>query len=384
MRLRKLFLRIMLWSLAAAATGGVLAVLFGGGDLIWRVIGTGTVLAVASGLMLPASGMVDREQTRSAGLVGMAAVIVEFLLSLIVIWDIPLLLVGRGYEEPLLLTLLHFGLGAVVVVFFLRLRHARQAATAWLPGVLLTVATFCLAMIADWMQEPWEVRTNWWGTTGALAATGALTVACLITLPPTDWRNWRWGGVLASIVACVLWTGEVWIGSGSDIGLVIFCGALSLAAILAYTNLALLCPLKEGQTWLRTGTIGALAVAAVLIDLFVINEEVFHSMFLDGSLLARGAGAASIVSACGTLALLVLARLNRNIDYESFSTAPVQITVICPRCRKKHTLPLGQTACPTCELRIHTRIEEPRCPNCGYLLYGLKSDRCPECGTQVR
>jgi hypothetical protein len=76
--------------------------------------------------------------------------------------------------------------------------------------------------------------------------------------------------------------------------------------------------------------------------------------------------------------------LNRNIDYESFSTAPVQITVICPRCRKKHTLPLGQTACPTCELRIHTRIEEPRCPNCGYLLYGLKSDRCPECGTQVR
>ncbi len=383
MELKKLFLRIMLWSLAAAATGGVLAVLFGGGDLILRVIGTGIVLAVASGLMLPVSGMVDREQTRTAGLVGMGAVIVEFLLALVVIWDVLPLLVGRRYEEPLGLTLVHFGLAAVIAIFFLRFRHSRQAARAWCPGVVLTGAAFCIVMIAVWTQEPWEVRENWWGTAGALAVTGAMAVACLVTLPPADWRNWRWGGVLASIVACMLWIAEVWIGSGSDMGLVIFCGSLSLAAILAYTNLALLCPLKEGQSWLRNGTIVAFAIAAVLIDLHVISHDIFGSVLLDESLLARGAGAASIVSACGTLALLVLARLNRNIDYESFSTAPVKITVICPRCCKKQTIPLGQAACPSCELRIHTRIEEPRCPSCGYLLYGLKSDRCPECGTHV-
>jgi predicted amidophosphoribosyltransferase len=29
------------------------------------------------------------------------------------------------------------------------------------------------------------------------------------------------------------------------------------------------------------------------------------------------------------------------------------------------------------------KVDEPHCETCGYLLYRLKSDRCPECGTPV-
>ena len=47
MPLRKVLLRIMLWSLAFAAVTGVVAVLTQGGTLLWRLIGTGITTAVA-------------------------------------------------------------------------------------------------------------------------------------------------------------------------------------------------------------------------------------------------------------------------------------------------------------------------------------------------
>jgi hypothetical protein len=61
-----------------------------------------------------------------------------------------------------------------------------------------------------------------------------------------------------------------------------------------------------------------------------------------------------------------------------------EITIICPGCDAKQTLPVGASSCSRCGLVIHTRIEEPRCAQCDYLLYMLKSDNCPECGTPVR
>ena len=82
MSLRTILLKGMLWSLAFAAVTGVLAVLVEGGHLAWRVVGTGFVTALACGLMLPISSSIDREKTRSAGLLGMAVVILEFLMAL--------------------------------------------------------------------------------------------------------------------------------------------------------------------------------------------------------------------------------------------------------------------------------------------------------------
>ena len=56
----------MLWSLGLAAATGVLAVLFQGGDLVWRLVGTGFTTALACGLIIPASLLVDRERVRWA------------------------------------------------------------------------------------------------------------------------------------------------------------------------------------------------------------------------------------------------------------------------------------------------------------------------------
>ncbi len=80
---------------------------------------------------------------------------------------------------------------------------------------------------------------------------------------------------------------------------------------------------------------------------------------------------------------LFLCRMHRKVELAADVPELREITVICPRCRRKERIGLGDSACPSCGLRISIRIEEPSCPECGYLLYGLTSERCPECGTAI-
>ena len=42
----------------------------------------------------------------------------------------------------------------------------------------------------------------------------------------------------------------------------------------------------------------------------------------------------------------------------------------------------GHAKCGSCGLRIRITVEEPRC-SCGYLLYRLEGDTCPECGREI-
>ena len=82
--------------------------------------------------------------------------------------------------------------------------------------------------------------------------------------------------------------------------------------------------------------------------------------------------------------MLVLARFNRRVDPETFSSEMAEVTLVCPRCNRKQAISTGTSDCVGCGLRFELRIEEPRCSNCEYLLYGLTSATCPECGTPVR
>ncbi len=132
------------------------------------------------------------------------------------------------------------------------------------------------------------------------------------------------------------------------------------------------------------GTVAAAALTAGLVDLAVVDDRLLHLGWDEGSFLWRGMGASGILAGCGTLALVVLAVLNRQIDYEPGSKEMLSLFLACPRCGKKQNVAIGEASCVACDLRISTRIEEPRCRNCGYLLYKLTSDRCPECGEALR
>ena len=173
MPLRTILLRVMLWSLAIAAVTGVVTVLTQSGSLAWRVIGTAITTAVAAGLMLPVSTMVDRQDSRPAGLLGMGALVIEFVLALFLIWEIPRVLWGAYVEEQLGLTMIALGVAAAVAVGLARALARPFAAIAARAGLFLAAIVFPTFLTAVWTPFTGiEYDEKWWETTGALAACG--------------------------------------------------------------------------------------------------------------------------------------------------------------------------------------------------------------------
>lgn len=374
----------MLWSLGLAAATGVLAVLFQGGDLVWRVVGTGLATAAACGLLIPTSLLIDRERTRAAGLLGMAVVILEFLLALGLTWQ---LLQGflsgvNGAEMRCILTMVFIGLATPIIMIAIRVR---RSSPHYVAAVFTNVATGIVLvtfLIATWLSSEFWKNEEWWQTGGTLLLFSALAAMSLLQFSRETPRPWRWLGLASALIACAMLMEHIWVGTGSDLGHVIFCGFLAVGCVVAHANLCLGPSLRPTQRWVRQGTILFAAITAAFVVL-VLAKEKFPEIPIDVDLFGRFAAAGGIIAGCGSLALLVLARMNRKVDAEPESYELNEVSLVCPRCRKKQSLPTGDSTCPSCGLRISIRVEEPRCVKCDYLLRGLISDRCPECGTAI-
>ena len=78
--------RIMLWSLGAAAVAGLLAVMAGNYNVVGRVAATACVAALVSGTMWRLGGMLNDQNKRVIGLLGMSSAIACFLVALLAIW----------------------------------------------------------------------------------------------------------------------------------------------------------------------------------------------------------------------------------------------------------------------------------------------------------
>jgi hypothetical protein len=378
MPFRKLLIRVMLWSLGVTAVAGAAAALLSTGNVGWRVVATGLTTAAAAGLMLPFSILADKSGARREGLAGMALVVFEFIGALGLIWRVFESLGAWDLEQKAGLTMVWVGMTALPAILFLRFTSAPTARAAGRAGVGLCGLVFVLLMLGTW--GPDEFWHNWklFATAGAIASIGILGVGSLAGVGSPPQRVWRWGGVIASVVAAVMAVVAIWkeIHSGSGW----FSVVVSLAAVVAHANVCLFVPLTAAQKWVRTVTILAAVATAALVDAMVFAEEGHFDLPLGQNL----AAAAGIIASCGSLALLVLARLNRNLDRVPVLSEVREMTVICPGCQKKQTLSVGDSACATCGLKFHIRVEEPRCPTCDYVLFMLQSDRCPECGTVVR
>ncbi len=374
---RKWLLRLMLWSLGLAAVMGVVAVLTGTEDLTGRVIGTALLAAVACLMMLATTRMMDKATTRPAGLLGTWTVLVEFLLGLAAIW-----LTSSAFrifdDDELFITMVCVAWAAVPAMWLIKLSATPAYRAATRVGLGMCAGYFGISMLATWLPGPYWRHDEWWETAWVLFLANPVFVVTLLGFGVESGRHWRWIGVASGVVACVMALWGIWNESKhGPAGLI--CVS-SVAIVVAMMNIIARCPLKPGQVWLRAATLAAVVATAFVIDVAAIIDPSSSST---EELFFRLGGATGIVSACGLMALAVLARLNRQVDYEPLTGRILEMTLHCPRCDKKQTVQIGDAQCCDCQLRIHTRVEEPRCPGCGYLLYRLTADQCPECGVSL-
>jgi hypothetical protein len=373
MPFRRLLLRILFVSLTAAAVLGAAGVLLASAEAMWRIVWTCIATAVAS-LLLLATGLLARRE-KNAAVAGAGLIIVEYLLTLTFVWD----LWRWEYGQHVAVTMFLLAACGVPAIAFIHLGEVRTTRLAARVGLILAAACFVVFMIPTWIitRGTWENR--WYEIGWALSGFGILAVLCLIGAKSgVDQHHWRWLGVVASIIgfAIAVYAIVLQVYSNSPL----FTTIIVIAAVIAHANVLLRVPLGGNQIYLRWVTTAAGCATGACI-VFVSFHNYADPAYELGQ---RLAGAAAIVAGCGTLALLVLARINSKLHAPPPELEAIkQVSLVCPFCQKKQNVPPGESRCAGCGLILELRISEPRCPACNYSLLMLTSDRCPECGATV-
>lgn len=345
MDLRRLLFKLMLWSLGAAAVAGVLAMLTASYDVAARIAGTALLTSVAAGVLWKLEPNVCEPAARSAALLGMVVTIVCYLLALPALWDI-------GPEEELWLTALGTAVTGATAVGSLRLWPSAKAAVAARAGLICSGGVWLLWMVPTWLVDG-RSDSDWWETVLAVGIYAALMTICLIDVEPSARGLWRWAGAGCAIGACGVLLHEIW-SSGVD-HFKLITVLTSATAVAVHANLAGQVPLGGPYRWIRVGTIAAGVFTALGVDFLIVGE------LTGDNFVARLSGAAAIVTGCGSLALVVLSRLNREPTELPSLSALTEIKLICPRCQRRQTVPLGAAVCPRCGTRISVSIKDGGC-----------------------
>ena len=202
----------------------------------------------------------------------------------------------------------------------------------------------------------------------------------LVAIPPASLREkGRWPVLAyAGLIACFVGLGlalvTIWIEDLID---AVFARWAGVAAIVT-CSIAHTCLLGRvrhctANIWIVRGTIICIWVVAGIFSGAVLVDDL-------SEFAARLLGAAGVLDACGSLTLVILARLKGVGTIEHLQTSAKEIQLICPRCKKQQQVCAGHSKRAECGLKFRIEIEEPRCARCGYLLWQLTERRCPECG----
>jgi hypothetical protein len=156
----------------------------------------------------------------------------------------------------------------------------------------------------------------------------------------------------------------------------------------AYFGLMTAMPLRH--PWAKVVKWGAIAATSVIASLFLVGciaPDWFEDYVIDTiseDVFFRLAGTVAILAVCGTVLSPILWKVQvlRQVSSAESIATNLRVRVVCPRCGADQALPTGPAKCASCGLKIAIKVEEPRCV-CGYLLYQLEGEMCPECGREI-
>lgn len=381
---RRVLLWIMLGSLGAAAAAAVLAVLAPGTEAVDRVISMAIATAISCGLAMTSARYLEKPEQRLAAMVAIGLILVEYLLFLALIWGIAenFLPMRRAQEAPGM-SMAFIAVTGIPIVWMFRLIFSESTRVAGWAGVVLFGAALLTLLVAAWWNFGFRDQGDVVGAGFSVEAFTFPVIACLVGLGTGERRRWfRWFGVAGAILGgAILFSGAIHDADvTNDLTFVV---AAVIAVLVSHLNLSLRAPLPSGTRWLRWASTAAVVATGSLMIFYTLNVQSHRNRY-DEDLLDRLLAAGSICTACGWIAMVIIVRMNRKAERVMIAPADLhEIQVQCPGCQAKQTLPLGESRCGECGLRFLIKVDEPRCETCGYLLYRLKSDRCPECGTAV-
>lgn len=395
MTLKQLVLRLALVTLGITVLLGAVGVVIGSGRHAAQAIASVITVVLCMSAVVGLSFLLDKHALRAGAIAACGVVVACMLMVLAGTWlEVFFSLGSRGWrwEGTLFSTcacLLGFGLPASGALMLRQVQGLAAGARAlcWLlvVGFLACVASLWGEAIAEALGFG---RGNWDNLLGSgitVALVGTLVCLSFVGRTAKDRHFWRWlaiplGAASWLALQMLIWhetrTRQEWVEK-------LFFGLLILTAVPAHAALLLLPDLPPRQLWLRRASFGLgwAAAAAGLIAIALLN--VWRRDW-ERELLAKFSAATAILCAGASLTVLIMWRLNRKeravlptpAEYKS-------VELVCPGCGRRQTHPAGGSACGGCGLRFTIKIEEPRCSVCGYLLYHLQADRCPECGTPV-
>ncbi len=344
-QLRAWCAKSIFWLLGTAAVIGVLTVLVSGNDTLERVASTVLVSAVATGLLWPLSYLLHDHKTLATGLLGVVSVLVIFLLTIPLIWELDRI------DDEMWMTSLAIGATTPWGMIMLQLLQVPRVRVAARIGMGLYAVLLSIFLVAAWHPGGWPIRHEWSTFGSWLALYGALSVGCLVGWVPWQWRDWRWLGVTANALAMSIW---LW-AEGSEIEQRAVILLTSLGIVVAHTSLSLLVPLRGRQAWVRSGATFALILAAFFLNV----ELLFVTSRYRITLFGRIAAASAIVACCGSLALIILPHWNR-WRYRVETPGDLRVVkLVCPQCGKSQTLPLNGGQCKRCGLSIVVQVTRP-------------------------
>jgi hypothetical protein len=262
-----------------------------------------------------------------------------------------------------------------------------RAAFLW--SMIVSLSLAALLGIAALLLPRYGPEEEILFSTGVFASFSLVALLCAVVLERRRLAKLMWVGVASSWSATIAWLVLTWFeGSLSRSGVervaqtggtftLLACGA-ALVGLLSLPRFDQRPP--SIVRWTTVGVSGALAVQIFCMIWWFDWIE----LYIDGEILARGMGVLCILTACGSVITPILWKVQAMRRAGSVDSVPlkVKVGIECPRCHAKQSLMTGPTRCTECGLRITIDVEEPRCV-CGYLLYHLASDQCPECGRAI-